>query len=264
MSEAVAQKKKTEVVASSLSSILEEEAGAGLENFTTDDMQIPFIRILQALSPQLNKQDSLYIKGAEQGDIFNTVSQEVYKAEQGVFVVPCYFEKKFLEFALRSSGGGFIRELSSDDKDISLTTREGAAELLPSGNELVRTHQHLIIAMNPETKESAPAVLDMKKTQLKVSRRWNTVKNSVRLPSGKPMPLYGTAWTIKTVAESNDQGSWYNYKIDRMTEITAGLESMMMDARAMYQSFRKGEIKMAAGSVDEMSSNKTTEDEIPF
>ena len=51
-------------------------------------MQIPFIRILQALSPQLNKQDSLYIKGAEQGDIFNTVNQEIYKADEGVIVVP--------------------------------------------------------------------------------------------------------------------------------------------------------------------------------
>jgi len=81
MSQAVAQKEKTEVAVSNLSSLLEEEAGAGLENFTTDDMQIPFIRILQALSPQLNKQDSMYIKGAEQGDIFNTVTQEVYKAE---------------------------------------------------------------------------------------------------------------------------------------------------------------------------------------
>jgi len=80
MSQAVAQKEKTEVAVSNLSSLLEEEAGAGLENFTTDDMQIPFIRILQALSPQLNKQDSMYIKGAEQGDIFNTVTQEVYKA----------------------------------------------------------------------------------------------------------------------------------------------------------------------------------------
>ena len=104
----LAQKTKTEVAVSDLSSLLEEEAGAGLENFTTDDMQIPFIRILQALSPQLNKQDSMYMKGAEQGDIFNTVSQQVFRAEEGIIVVPCFFEKKFLEFALRSSGGGFI------------------------------------------------------------------------------------------------------------------------------------------------------------
>ena len=63
MSNTVAEKKATDVAVSNLSSLLEEEAGAGLENFTTEDMQIPFIRILQALSPQLNKQDSMYIKG---------------------------------------------------------------------------------------------------------------------------------------------------------------------------------------------------------
>jgi hypothetical protein len=263
MSQAVAQKEKTEVAVSNLSSLLEEEAGAGLENFTTDDMQIPFIRILQALSPQLNKQDSMYIKGAEQGDIFNTVTQEIYKADEGVVVVPCFFEKKFLEFALRSSGGGFIRELSPDDKDITLTTREGAAEILPSGNELVRTHQHLVQVLSPHTNEFAPAVLDMKKTQLKVSRRWNTMKNGIRLPSGKPMPLYGTAWYITTIAESNDQGSWYNYKVDRVTEISEKLEAMMLEARTMYQSFRKGEVKMAAASADEMAPNKSG-DEVPF
>ena len=259
MDTAVAQKKTTEVVVSELDKLLEEDSGAGLENFTTEDMQIPFIRILQALSPQLNKQDPLYIKGAEQGDIFNTVSGEIYKADTGLTVVPAYFEKKFLEFALRSTGGGFIRELSPDDKDINLTNREGTIEMLPSGNELVRTHQHLVIAKGED--EMAPAVLDMKKTQLKVSRRWNTLKNGIRLPSGKPMPLYGTAWKITTVSESNDQGTWYNYKLDRITEITKDIESMMLEARNMYQSVRKGEIKMAAASADEMAEKQ---DEAPF
>ena len=227
----------------------------GLENFTTEDMQIPFIRILQALSPQLNKQDPLYIKGAEQGDIFNTVSGEIYKADTGLTVVPAYFEKKFLEFALRSTGGGFIKELSPDDKDINLTNREGTIEMLPSGNELVRTHQHLVIAKGEN--EMAPAVLDMKKTQLKVSRRWNTLKNGIRLPSGKPMPLYGTAWKITTVSESNDQGTWYNYKLDRITEITKDIESMMLEARNMYQSVRKGEVKMAAASLTRWQTKVT-------
>ena len=254
----IAQKKTTDVVVSELDKMLEADSGAGLENFTTEDMQIPFIRILQALSPQLNKQDPLYIKGAEQGDIFNTVSGEIYKADTGLTVVPAYFEKKFLEFALRSTGGGFIKELSPDDKDINLTNREGTIEMLPSGNELVRTHQHLVIAKGEN--EMAPAVLDMKKTQLKVSRRWNTLKNGIRLPSGKPMPLYGTAWKITTVSESNDQGTWYNYKLDRITEITKDIESMMLEARNMYQGVSKGEVKMAAASADEIAK----EEDVPF
>ena len=255
----IAQRKTTNVVASELDKMLEADAGVGLENITTDDMQIPFIRIIQALSPQLQKDDPLYIKGAEQGDIFNTVSQEVYKADEGVVVVPAFFEKKFLEFQLRSSGGGFVRELSPDDKDITMTSREGTIEMLPNGNELVRTHQHLVIAQSADG-TIAPSVLDMKKTQLKVSRRWNTLKNSARLPSGALMPIYGTAWQLTTVLEANDQGKWFNYKLDRINDITPEIEKMMLEARNMYQGVSKGEVKMAAASADEIAEKE----DVPF
>ena len=255
----VAQRKTTQVVASELDKMLEADAGVGLENITTEDMQIPFIRIIQALSPQLQKDDPLYIKGAEQGDIFNTVSQEVYKQDEGVIVVPAFFEKKFLEFQLRSSGGGFVRELAADDKDITMTSRENTTELLPNGNELVRTHQHLVIAKSADG-TIAPSVLDMKKTQLKVSRRWNTLKNSARLPSGALMPIYGTAWQLTTVLEANDQGKWFNYKLDRINDVTPEIEKMMLEARNMYQGVSKGEVKMAAASADEIAK----EEDVPF
>lgn len=255
----VAQKKTTQVVVSELDKMLEADSGAGLENITTEDMQIPFIRIIQALSPQLQKDDPLYIKGAEQGDIFNTVSQEIYKQDEGVVVVPAFFEKKFLEFQLRSSGGGFVRELAADDKDITMTSRENTIELLPNGNELVRTHQHLVIAQSADG-TIAPSVLDMKKTQLKVSRRWNTLKNSARLPSGALMPIYGTAWRVTTVLEANDQGEWFNYKLDRINDVTPEIEKMMLEARNMYQGVSKGEVKMAAAPADDMAK----EDDVPF
>jgi len=255
----VAQRKTTQVVASELDKMLEADAGVGLENITTEDMQIPFIRIIQALSPQLQKDDPLYIKGAEQGDIFNTVSQEIYKQDEGVIVVPAFFEKKFLEFQLRSSGGGFVRELAADDKDITMTSREGTIELLPNGNELVRTHQHLVIAQSADG-TIAPSVLDMKKTQLKVSRRWNTLKNSARLPSGALMPIYGTAWQVTTVLEANDQGKWFNYKLDRINDVTPEIEKMMLEARNMYQGVSKGEVKMAAAPADDMAK----EEDVPF
>ncbi len=255
----VAQKKTTQVVVSELDKMLEADSGAGLENITTEDMQIPFIRIIQALSPQLQKDDPLYIKGAEQGDIFNTVSQEIYKQDEGVVVVPAFFEKKFLEFQLRSSGGGFVRELAADDKDITMTSRENTIELLPNGNELVRTHQHLVIAQSADG-TIAPSVLDMKKTQLKVSRRWNTLKNSARLPSGALMPIYGTAWRVTTVLEANDQGKWFNYKLDRINDVTPEIEKMMLEARNMYQGVSKGEVKMAAAPADDMAK----EEDVPF
>jgi len=76
------------------------------------------------------------------------------------------------------------------------------------------------------------------------------------------MPIYGTAWKLSTVSESNDQGTWYNYKLDRIPEITSDIEEMMLEARTMYQSVRKGDIKMAAASADEMAEKAN--DEVPF
>ena len=67
---------------------------------------------------------------------------------------------------------------------------------------------------------------------------------------------------ITTILEKNDQGSWYNYKLDRVNELTPEIEKMMLEARTMYQSVSKGEVKMAAASADEMSS--TEENEVPF
>ena len=140
-----------------------------------------------------------------------------------------------------------------------MTSREGTIELLPNGNELVRTHQHLVIAQSADG-TIAPSVLDMKKTQLKVSRRWNTLKNSARLPSGALMPIYGTAWQVTTVLEANDQGKWFNYKLDRVNDITPTIEKMMLEARNMYQGVSKGEVKMAAASADEIAK----EEDVPF
>jgi len=254
---------KKENLPANLMSELVEFAGEGMDSIGRDDMQIPFLRLIQTTSPQLNKQESVYIKSASGGDLFNTVTGEYWDSEEGVYVIPCGYTVKYLEFQLRTEGGGFMGELKGNDPLLTQTQRDGGTELLPSGNELIRSAQHLVMLVDIKTGATQTAICDMKKTQLKVSRRWNTMKNGIRLPSGKPMPLYGTAWSIKTVAESNDQGSWYNYKIDRETVVTKDLEAMMLEARTMYQSFRKGEIKMSSASADEMASAPKG-DEIPF
>ena len=80
-------------------------AGEGT-TFDSSEMQIPFIRIIQALSPQVQKKDPAFIAGADQGDAFNTVTNEHWNGDDGLIVVPCYQETKFLEFVPRDSGGG--------------------------------------------------------------------------------------------------------------------------------------------------------------
>ena len=261
---AVDTKANTQVAQADLFDIFEANAGDGLENIGTDEMQIPFLRILQALSPQLNKLDPLYIKGAEQGDLFNTVTNKVYKGEEGMVVIPVAFDTKYLEFGLRDLGGGFVQELKADDPNILQTNREGSHEMLPSGNELVRTHQHLVLVFDEKTGEYEAGVLDMKKTQLVVSRKWNSQRKSVRMKGKNGMfvlPIYGTAWRVKTVSQSNDRGTWYNFSIDRVEDVSK-MKEAMLEAKSRAESFKKGEIKTAAGTSEEMDQAKSGD--VPF
>jgi hypothetical protein len=52
--------------------------GTGLEETTTEDFAIPFIRVLQPMSPQLQKQHGSYVAGASAGDLYNTVTGETF------------------------------------------------------------------------------------------------------------------------------------------------------------------------------------------
>ena len=79
MSTAVATKKNAELSTDVLDDIFEYE-GEGAA-FDSSEMQIPFVRILQAMSPQLKKREAEYIEGSEQGDMFNTVTKQYWTGE---------------------------------------------------------------------------------------------------------------------------------------------------------------------------------------
>jgi hypothetical protein len=242
-----------------------EFAGEGAA-FGADEMQIPFIRALQALSPQLNKKKPEYIDGAEQGDLFNTVTGQVWKGEEGVTIIPCYQVTKYLEFTPRDMGGGFRGEISPTNPVLQQTTRQGSKELLPTGNELVKSDQHYCLVLDGEG-SFQPAVIDMKSTQLKVSRRWKTqiAMQKIKHPKTGQMitpPLFATEWKITTVEESNDQGSWFNPSVEKVGLV--GERDLMLEAKAFRDSVAAGDAKAVAEESVPTSSSVEQDDSIPF
>ena len=264
MANEVATKKNAELSTDLMDDIL-EFAGEGAA-FGADEMQIPFIRALQALSPQLNKKKPEYIDGAEQGDLFNTVTGQVWKGEEGVTIIPCYQVTKYLEFTPRDMGGGFRGEISPTNPVLQQTTRQGSKELLPTGNELVKSDQHYCLVLDGEG-SFQPAVIDMKSTQLKVSRRWKTqiAMQKIKHPKTGQMitpPLFATEWKITTVEESNDQGSWFNPSVEKVGLVWE--RDLMLEAKAFRDSVAAGEAKAVAEESVPTSSSVEQDDSIPF
>jgi len=264
MSNAVAKKKSAELSTDVMDDIL-EFAGEGA-TYDSSEMQIPFIRILQAMSPQLKKREAQYIEGSEQGDMFNNVTMELFTGEEGVTVVPCFQTTKYLEFVPREQGGGFQGEIPATDPVLQKTTRSGAKEILPNGHELVKSDQHFCLIVGTDGL-TQPVVIDMKSSQLKVSRRWKTqiAMQKIKHPKTGQMvlpPLFATQWKFCTVEESNDQGSWFNYTIEKIGLVED--RDLMLEAKAFRDSVAAGEVKAAAEEGNPTSNPPVKDDEIPF
>ena len=73
----------------------EADAGQGL-NMTQEDLALPFLKVLGQLSPECNKRDAKYVKGAEPGMIINTVTNEIYDGVKGIDVVPVHYKDSTL------------------------------------------------------------------------------------------------------------------------------------------------------------------------
>ena len=264
MDNAVATKKETAISTDIMDDIL-EFAGEGA-TFDSSEMQIPFIRILQAMSPQLKKREAEYIEGAEQGDMFNTVTGDKFKGEDGMIVLPCYQTVKYLEFVPRDLGGGFQGEISPTDPVLQKTTRNGSKEILPNGHELVKSDQHFCLVIDADG-ITQPVVIDMKSTQLKVSRRWKTkiAMQKVKHPKTGAMvlpPLFATQWKFSTVEESNDQGSWFNYAIEKIGLVND--RDLLQEALTFRTSVAAGELKAAKDPEHQQKRAEEDADSIPF
>lgn len=265
MSTAVAKAKETAVSTDVLDDIF-EFAGEGA-SFDSSEMQIPFVRLLQALSPQLNKKKAEYIDGASAGDAFNNVTGQYWDGEKGITVIPCFQTTKYLEFVPRDMGGGFKGEIPANSTLLQQTTRSGSKELLPNGNELVKSDQHFCLIVE-EDGSYQPVVVDMKSTQLKVSRRWKTqiAMQKVKHPQTGAMktpPVFATMWRLYSVEESNDQGSWNNWQVERIGLVED--RDLLLEAKSFRDSIAAGEVKAAPETDPDVGGSSHHDDgEIPF
>jgi len=231
----VAEKKATPIVTFDDNLLA---GGTGLEEMTTEDFAIPFIRVLQPLSPQVQKQDGKYVAGASAGDLYNTVTDEVYDGEKGISIVPCAYTKKYLEWIPREKGGGLV----NPNHDISILSKCGRDEvtnrfITPDGNEIVETAQFFILVLENEPQQ---AVLAFTSTQLGVARKWSTMLRMARVQNNKGVsvgaPMFAYTYKLTTNTQSNEKGSWNGYSVNQegITELSVArmAKDFMTAARA--------------------------------
>lgn len=255
---------------------LEQDAGRGIEDATTDDMIIPFIKLAQALSPEVNKREAEYIPGLEQGDFFNSATQEAWKGDEGMLLVPVTYQRKYLEWTPRAQGGGFGGEHDASIMNSATWDDQDFVYKLGNGNHVEPTATWYVLIANPETGDTQQAVLALSKSQLKKSRQLMTKLKTVSLKgaSGRRFnpPVFYNVIRATSVPESNDQGSWFGWHLkleDNVFNLPDGGE-IYQQAKTFLEAVNTGQVKAAEPSefAEQGAATETgtdgLEDEVPF
>jgi len=241
----VAKKEKAGALAAS---IFEADAAAGLSNVGHEDLALPFLKILGQLSPETNKRDGKYVEGAEPGMIYNSVTGELFDGEKGIKVIPAHYKLEYIEWQDRGTGPSAPVKIYPASSGILSKTTRGAdyKDRLPSGNYVEKTASHFIIIAenNPST-----ALIAMKSTQLKVSRKWNSMMQSIKLKgkNGLFTPAsFSHIYNLRSVQQSNDKGTWFGWEVSKIGPVED--EGLYLQAKKFYESVSKGDVEVKHGN----------------
>jgi len=241
----VAVREEFELVTNEIPDFL-KQGNRGAENVGTDDVIIPRIELIQALSPVRKKSDPAYIDGAEEGMLYNNVTRALYGTE--VTVVPVYYTKQFLVWKDRKAGGGGSNGFRGAFATKELADR-AIAELAEEALEVSDTAQHFVLVRNGDDWQEA--VISMAKSKIKVSKRWNSLMRLTNTDS------FSRAYKLSATTETNARNeSYFNFNVAALGFVNKELYER---AEKLYETIRSGGVKVSNdydGEVNEVADSE--------
>lgn len=214
------------------------EGTRGSEEVTIQDITIPRLSMIQDLSPQRKTNKAEYIEGAEEGMLFNTVTNELYP--KSVLFVPVYFRLEWLIWKHRDAGGGLQGVYPTQEEAVAAvgehplagqTTDKGEPVL-----EIQDTAQHFGLLLDPNSPADNPRateiVISMSKSQLKPSRQFNS---QIRIAGGD---RWERMYRFSAVQVDGARGEYYNWKVEQLGFVSEGV---FAQAEALYESVKSGQ-----------------------
>lgn len=201
--------------------------GRGSENVSSSDIMLPRIDVIQAIGPQLKSKDEKYIEGAKMGDLFNTLTSELYP--EGVNIIPVTFFKQYLVWEDRDKGQGGLQGVFD-------TLSEAEAKAAENDLwEAVETPTHVVVILDDDGNPVSEATIPMAKSKYKVSKRFNSL---VRLNGGD---RFSRVYTVGSVDDTGPKGDFYNLTVhDRGWPTKDAYEY----AERLYEAISQGDVSV--------------------
>lgn len=200
---------------------LQDYVGKGMEGMGQEDLARPRLKLLQALSPELETYNK-----ARPGDYLHTSSGEILSGQ--FLVVPCFVAKRYLLWRPREEGGGILAR--SDDGvtwsppnatfDVKLDKKDGGARVTwktaptvaesrlgewgtqdPNDTQSppAATKLYDYVFGFPEYPDLEPAVFSFQRSSWKRGRDLNTnIKTAIAR-----RPMFTLVYTMESVDDAN-------------------------------------------------------------
>lgn len=205
---------------------MQQGGNRGSEQVGMQDVVIPRIELVQALSPCLKEGDAAYIEGAKPGMFYNSVTRELFGA--ALIVCPVFFKKQYLAWRDRKLGGGFGGAFdSAGECNDAIQGRED-----PENWEAMETAQQIVLVVNMEDYSTTEAVLSCSRTKMKVSRQWNSL---IRINGHD---RFSRIYELSSVDESNTQNQ--DYKNIMVRYVDWAPETVYRAAEDLYNNIASG------------------------
>jgi hypothetical protein len=217
-----------------LPDFMKEEVGLGTEALGAADVEVPRVKLIQALSPELQEYNEL-----KQGHFWHTLA-ELDMGPQ-VRVTPIYIDNRFILWRPQDSGGGILARADDgvhwNPPNASFTIKlKGGAEVtwrtaptvLASGLDRwgstnpadpnsppAATRMYNMVVTFPDMPDLPPAVITLQRSAIKVARRFIGKLKITRAPS------FGLIFQMSATEDRNSAGQkFFNYafKADGMVE----------------------------------------------
>ena len=225
-------------------SLFEDNAGAGIGEISADDLATPRISIIQAMSPQIKKTHAKYSPDAKVGDLMFTATNTFVDGDEGIRFLPVFYDRTYVEWKMGREGFVGVHPLNTPlmaqtTRDASyndiLTKSDGSTTILQN------TANHYGFAeINGELQR---CVINMSRSQLKVSRTWLGLINGTRMNGAKgdfTPPSYSHFYVVRSVEVESPKGSYYNYAITQERSLNEKEAELFGDAQEFSTFCQKG------------------------
>jgi len=229
------------------------------EHLSQDEMELPFLRVAQKGSPQVDDDKAEYIDGLKAGMYFSTLSSQVF-GESLKVQVHGYFHN-YTIWQGEKGNGTYQGTMTTDEfrtfeRTSSLERDGGDMVHTVDGEQLRYTDTHNFIVSLPEHEEEGIMLYPLSSTGCKAARKWNSLNNGRRV-NGRPTKRYATLWEIKTAGfESNG----FTYKQTSGIKPLGWVTTDLMAFGASFEDFTKAIKENGVKHSDESSAVAEGED----